>query len=158
MWEIEKFVHKGDYLYARVPNHPNANKNGYVLAHRVIMENSLGRLLTADEIVHHINHNKFDNRIENLQITTPQEHGRYHASQNGAHYVKLKCPWCGHVFIRERRYTHLVKSQQYTTCSRHCNGSFSRYIHLHGYDDKVNKGLSENVIEEFILYQNISSV
>lgn len=122
------------------------------------MENSIGRLLSPDEIVHHINHNRFDNRIENLKITSQQEHGRYHASQQGKHYVKLKCPWCDNVFIKERRHTHLVKSQQYTTCSHHCSGSFSRYIQLHGYDDKVNKGLVENVIEEFILYQNTETI
>ena len=66
MWEIEKLIHKGDYMYALVPNHPNATKNGYVLYHRIIMENHLGRLLNADEVVHHINKDKFDNRIENL--------------------------------------------------------------------------------------------
>lgn len=67
-WKIEKFVSKGDYLYAVVKDHPTATKYGYVLAHRIIMENHLGRLLSPNEIVHHKNHNKKDNRIENLEV------------------------------------------------------------------------------------------
>lgn len=26
MWEIKKIIHKGDYEYALVPDHPNATK------------------------------------------------------------------------------------------------------------------------------------
>ena len=49
MWNIKKIISKGDYDYALVPEHPKATKNGYVLLHRVIMENHLGRLLNDDE-------------------------------------------------------------------------------------------------------------
>ena len=50
MWNIQKLIHKGDYDYALVPNHPNATKNGYVLYHflhvrEVSLEDHLGRLL-----------------------------------------------------------------------------------------------------------------
>lgn len=58
MWNVKKIINKGDYLYALVPEHPNCTKNGYVLLHRIVMENHLGRLLNTNEIVHHIDHNK----------------------------------------------------------------------------------------------------
>ncbi len=47
--------------------------------HRVIMENFLGRKLLTTEIIHHINHNKLDNRVENLEIVSRSDHkNKYH--------------------------------------------------------------------------------
>jgi len=48
--------------------------------HRYMMEQFLGRKLLSSEIVHHINNNKLDNRIENLQIMTKSEHNILHRS------------------------------------------------------------------------------
>lgn len=41
---------------------------------RRVMESYLGRKLRSDEYVHHINHDTMDDRIENLELTTPSEH------------------------------------------------------------------------------------
>ena len=41
MWNIRKLIKKGIYDYALVPEHPKATANGYVLYHRVVMENSI---------------------------------------------------------------------------------------------------------------------
>ena len=51
---------------------------GKLLIHRDIMAKALGRKLDSDEIVHHINGNKTDNRRENLQVVTKAEHIRLH--------------------------------------------------------------------------------
>jgi hypothetical protein len=48
------------------------------LEHHLVVEEALGRLLRPDEMVHHINHDKLDNRLENLQIMTRSEHTRLH--------------------------------------------------------------------------------
>ena len=42
--------------------------------HRRIVEKRIGRKLRSDEIIHHKNHNKEDNREENLEIVSQEEH------------------------------------------------------------------------------------
>ncbi len=54
------------------------DKRKQIKMHRHIMELHIGRRLLSKEIVHHINENKLDNRIENLQIVSRSEHNRIH--------------------------------------------------------------------------------
>lgn len=67
------------YIMRKVAEHPRRNKNGYVPEHTLVMEAHLGRYLCEDEVVHHINHVRDDNRIENLQLMTKQEHYLFHS-------------------------------------------------------------------------------
>ena len=130
MFKILKKVSKGDYDYAIVPDHPNATQYNYVLYHRVVMENHLGRLLTKNEIVHHINHDKKDNRIENLEVMDKGQHVRLHNS-TGVAVVSLTCPECGKNFFTKRGNSHLSKPKNKSTyCSRSCNGKNSRRLQL----------------------------
>ena len=54
------------------------NKKGNYKLHRKTMEDYLGRKLNDNEIVHHIDGNKLNNDISNLQVMTRSEHSRYH--------------------------------------------------------------------------------
>lgn len=47
--------------------------------HRIIVETIIGRSLRSDEIVHHINHDRKDNRPENLQVMNKADHTRHHS-------------------------------------------------------------------------------
>lgn len=154
IWNIRKIINKGDYKYALVPEHPNATKNGYVLLHRVVIENHLGRLLNNDEVVHHKNHNKFDNRIENLEVMNRTEHIKMYAHEHGRKYVILKCPVCNKIFHLPKNQSFLQKPNQLncTCCSRTCNAKLHRYIQLHGLTDKVKAAISENLQSEYIKY------
>lgn len=72
-----KMRHKG-YIQVLYPEHPYASSSGYVPEHRVVMEGELGRFLYPPEHVHHINGQRDDNRVENLQVLSKSEYRRLH--------------------------------------------------------------------------------
>jgi protein-arginine kinase activator protein McsA len=72
-WKGGRTKHNG-YIYVYAPNHPFAENKGYVFEHRLVIEKYIGRYLTQNEVVHHINHIKDDNRIKNLMLLTRTEH------------------------------------------------------------------------------------
>lgn len=156
MWEIEKLVKKGDYLYAKVRNHPYATKYGYVLHHRIVMENHLGRLLDSSEIVHHINHNKHDNRVENLQVMEGKQHTRMHNLENGVKMVTCKCPICSKVFDKPYNKTYQGKGLKgnhlANCCSRVCGNKLGREKQLNRLTPEMKTAISGNILKIYRKY------
>lgn len=70
------------YRVVYMPESGMANKNGWVLLHRIVMAKSIGRDLRPEEVVHHIDGNKTNNNLSNLMLfPNNAEHRRYHAKQ-----------------------------------------------------------------------------
>lgn len=72
-----RYDRKG-YVCIWMPNHPNAQRGGYVLEHRLVMSEHLGRPLEPGEVVHHKNKVPNDNRIENLELLMNGVHSSLH--------------------------------------------------------------------------------
>jgi hypothetical protein len=75
---IPRKLNKQGYVLIHKPEYENSYKHGYILEHRYVMEQHLGRKLQPGEDVHHKNHDKQDNRIDNLEIIDHTEHSRMH--------------------------------------------------------------------------------
>lgn len=85
MWNGGIKYNRG-YIYIYNPDHPNATKQGYIRQHRLIIEKYAGIILEKQNVVHHINHIKNDNRIENLMCF--KDHSTHRKFECEAKYKK----------------------------------------------------------------------
>lgn len=78
-WRGGRRKTRAGYILVYAPDHPRASgERSAVFEHIVVMEQALGRSLEQDEIVHHVNHVKDDNRPENLIVKKKGAHIREH--------------------------------------------------------------------------------
>lgn len=70
------------YVYVWEPDHSEAwRRKGWMSEHRLVAEQMIGRPLTSDDEVHHINRIRHDNRPENLDVLDGLTHSRITAGQ-----------------------------------------------------------------------------
>lgn len=84
-WTGGRIVDKHGYILVKCPDHPSKSSAGYVREHRLVMEKHLGRLLKREEVVHHRNGKRDDNRLENLELFSKN-------SDHLRHELTGRCP------------------------------------------------------------------
>ncbi len=123
MWKVLSVASAGKYNYARVPSHPNCNSRGYVLEHRIVVENNINKLLDKDEDVHHKNGNGKDNRIENLEVISHSKHAKLHNPFKPR--ILVNCAYCNtQLELSGRNYRYRSKNNK---LGFFCNQSCSTY-------------------------------
>jgi len=73
---IKKGYYKRVKLFSQDPFFSMAHCDGYALEHRLVVARALERCLVEDEVVHHKNGFKKDNRLDNLQLLKGTEHNK----------------------------------------------------------------------------------
>lgn len=82
----QKYIDRDGYVMVRMPVdekplfHPMYGARGYGFEHRINMAKKIGRPLTVDETVHHIDKNRQNNQIDNLEIIKRNYHHKHHIS------------------------------------------------------------------------------
>lgn len=102
--------------YVLIPVGRDRAASGYQLEHRLVVEAAIGRPLRTDEQVHHKNGIKHDNRLENLEVLTNEEHQKLHDHpQTRSRRVAKTCQHCGAEYEIKRS-----RSDSSKYCSNDC--------------------------------------
>lgn len=92
---------------------------------RYLMSIKEGRILSKNEEVDHIDKDKTNDDISNLQVLTVEDHkAKTKEEVSGRTYSVLICAYCGKQFKRETRQVKYKRD----FCSRYCNGKFHNPI------------------------------
>lgn len=145
----------GDYILVKAPKDYVGKKyrGKYCYEHHLVYFQKYGIIPQKGEIIHHINGDKHDNRIENLILLSVDTHNKLHNKDNKYKLIKLKCPICERKFITERRKSLIAKHTKSQCCSREC--SYKLDILRRTNQNKYLELIKDNIIEEFIGDKNL---
>jgi hypothetical protein len=145
-WNKEKrkpLIWVSGYAYMHLPEHPNAWKGkGYIKRSRVVMSKHLARPLEDFEVVHHINGDKSDDRIENLVVTSNAIHTGKHAKERRVLPDKV-CPTCGKSFYKGTHHSTAI------FCSQKCSSTGNNNAMYGNHNQRYAK-LTEKQVKEIL--------
>ena len=114
-----------------------ANTNGYIMInvggkryyeHRLVMQLHLNRPLLDSEHVHHINGNKIDNRLENLEIMLKSDHHKLHSNPE-----KMK-----KMSIMAHKIKRIKNAPTYEYFCEQCSKQYDVVKSIKEYDKKIS--------------------
>jgi HNH endonuclease len=130
-WKGGKIKDNMGYVLIKLPEHPRAYKEGYVLEHILVCEKALGKSLPHKAIPHHVNENRSDNRPENLVICQDQAyhallHMRMRALKACGHASWRKCCYCKQYDAPENLKIYKNGQSSSLACHSVCKNNYSK--------------------------------
>lgn len=148
------------YKEIYTPTSKASRANGCILQHRVVAAQIIGRELTEEEVVHHKDGDKTNNKLDNLMVfKTSSDHMRFHSGQ----YAKLICN-DGVYECTELSYdkiclyckkNFITKDKRKIFCSKECSG-LSRRIAERPTKDELLLLLKENSFVDISKKYNVT--
>ena len=78
-WNKGRTINGNGYVMISAPDHPRADKYGYVYEHILVLEKVMGRPILRTEAIHHLDGNKSNNDPKNLVLfATMGMHTKFH--------------------------------------------------------------------------------
>lgn len=162
--------------YARVycPTHPKSHTDGLIDVHILQAEKLLGRYLSDEEVVHHIDFNKCNNDLTNLMVFASAEmHARYHRSLQYGTDIELKrinnvwycteisvsakeiCPFCGRLKLKSAKRCKVcdIKTRRQNIPNRNVLISDLLSLNMTAIGKKYQ--VSDNAVRKWCQYYNL---
>jgi len=121
-WKGGRIRHSEGYMLIKQPNHPFANKGGYLPEHRLILEKLLGKFIDPQKFhVHHIDGVKTNNSTNNLLLLSPLEHYRIEKGWKIIDGIWWKtCGFCKRFLKTEGNFYKRTTGQYVSQCIECC--------------------------------------
>lgn len=117
---LGRIVRPDGYILVRRPDHPLARGDGYVLEHRMVAWDA-GLITDSAEHVHHIDGDKANNALANLEAVSAEDHAREHDFLGRIGRDKTECPQ-GHPYDGDNLYMNPRTHKRYCReCMRVAN-------------------------------------
>ncbi|MBD8004547.1 HNH endonuclease [Bacillus norwichensis] len=139
------------YIIVYKPDHPSCFKKGsnagYIYEHILVAELMLGRQLYEDEVVHHLNFNRQDNRKRNLLVLLKGQHTKIHSWINRTglkEQIEADAPEEYYIEQCKNCFEYLLQNDKF--CSKECQAEY--------YEKKKKERPSKEELEEMLRSMN----
>lgn len=107
------YVSQHGYKRILRPGHPRADYKGYVFEHILIYEQFYNCCIPKYSIIHHLNNNRLDNRIENLEAMIRAKHTSLHQRYRKKVKEERVCANCNSITSRISRQKNRFSGSQH---------------------------------------------